>query len=926
MAIAEAIPAAPPTMALKPRQQAAFDAVRDCYRRGVRRQLVALPTGVGKCVTPDTLVWSTGLRRFGELWGEAAILGPEGPATVAGWYDDGERPGLRVTTAAGLTIDGTLNHRVRVRTNDGFEGWKRLRDLVPHAGQYLAVARGAAEFGNGHLAPDDAYLLGLFVADGCMVRSGATAHFQLDKHPAVIDAILPHVRRWKRLAGGGTDTLRVEHRSNEHASVHFTAAGLPAFLAEMGVGGDPAHTKRVPATVLRSDRPTVQWFLRGLFDGDGYCAPQVGYSTASAALADQVHQLLLGLGVLCGRALKHTSRRDAHVLSVWDPAAFAREVGFTTYGLTKDKAFGRLMGTARNSNADLVPGVGALLREAAQVVPSKHRRDDAWRHVDAYYSGEKLPSYATLRELVEGLPDDAPGLSELTGIVQRNYAYTEIMDIEPSTAHRIDCEVDFQHAFVGNGLVNHNTVLGAHIAKGFRRPLFLVPRQELIDQTVRTFERVAPGRRVGVLWQRRQEVDADIVVGMVQTAYARLDRLQPGHFDLIIVDEAHHAGARTWRDTLDHFETRLRLGLSATPERNDGTPLSNLFDAVAYRMTVAEAVDEGYLCRPVGLQVLTQVDISQVKVTAGDLNGKQLEEAIDLAARNELIARTYHQHAKGRRAIAFCAGVPHSQSLARVLTETGLRADWVSGDDPDRDAKIANLRAGGLDVLCNAMLLTEGFDDPSVSCILMARPTQSRPLYAQAVGRGLRLSPGKADCLIIDFVDNASRHSLATVWDWYGKRLKEHPGELVDLKSKADNREEQLKERAAEQMQFIFGCDLNVPVFVSKVDLLKPPPDLDLMAYGDRRWHYDPPTDKQLAALGRMGYDVETQDWTKGQASIAMGSAPASAKQLKLLLALGYDVLTQTWTRAQAAEVLDNAEDAEPDWTLVNTLQEGGRR
>lgn len=375
---------------------------------------------------------------------------------------------------------------------------------------------------------------------------------------------------------------------------------------------------------------------------------------------------------------------------------------------------------------------------------------------------------------------------------------------------------------------------------------------------------------------------------------------------------------------LDHLHPRLRLGLSATPERNDGTPLSNLFDEVVYQMTVAEAVNEGYLCRPVGLQVLTNVDISTVKVTAGDLNGKQLEEAIDILARNELIVRTWHQHAQGRRTIAFCAGVRHAQELAAVMVASGIRAEWVSGDDPDRATKIAELRRGQIDVLCNAMLLTEGFDDPSVSCILMARPTKSKPLYAQAVGRGLRLSPGKVDCLIVDFVDDFSRHSLATVWDWYGQRLREAPGKKIDLKARSEDKQMQLFEIAADRMREVLGCDLNLPVFARKVDLLQPPPDVSAMAYGDQRWHYDEPSEKQLAALERMGYDVEGQDWTKGQASIALGSAPATTSQSKLLLALGYDVLTQAWSRSQAAAVLDNVADKAPDWTLLDELRDGG--
>jgi hypothetical protein len=274
--------------------------------------------------------------------------------------------------------------------------------------------------------------------------------------------------------------------------------------------------------------------------------------------------------------------------------------------------------------------------------------------------------------------------------------------------------------------------------------------------------------------------------------------------------------------------------------------------------------------------------------------------------------------------------VEHGRQLAEAMQSKGIRAGHVWGNDPDRVSKIADLRAGRLDVLCNAMVLTEGFDDPAVDCILMARPTKSKPLYTQAVGRGLRLHPGKADCLIVDFVDNCSKHSLANVFDFYrGKpaRATEEPGEVVDLTAEptaADERADQAQ-RAVEAVKTLFNVQADFTAVVREIDLLKPAPEVQSWQYGDRRWHYDRATDAQLGALERLGYDVRDADWTKGQASQVLDTAPASTKQLKLLLAQGYDVLTREWSRKEASAALDQCQQQQPDWARLGRLK-GGRR
>lgn len=464
------------------------------------------------------------------------------------------------------------------------------------------------------------------------------------------------------------------------------------------------------------------------------------------------------------------------------------------------------------------------------------------------------------------------------------------------------------------------TVLAAHIAQQFNRVLFLVHRQELLQQAIKTFQRVTPDASVGWIWGDRTDIGARFVVGMIQTVHARLEKLPPDTFDLVIIDEAHHAAAKTWRRVADHFTPALRLGLSATPERKDGAPLSNLFDEIVYHLDIRTAIADGLLVRPKASQIITSQSLDNVRSLAGDFNEGDLQASVNTPRRNQIVLESYLGQAPGRKAVAFTAGVQHAKDLAELFCSAGVRAAWVAGDDDERDRKIHQLGTGELDVLMNAMILTEGFDEPSIGAVLMARPTKSRPLYAQMIGRGLRLHPGKDDCHILDFVDNAGRHNIVTAWDFFGRKGKPKAGEAID--PTAITPKEERIEAAIERYQEIFDIPANAQVLVREINLLMPPPEVPDLAYGIRAWHYEGATAKQLELLASCGYDVDNTDWTKGQAAATIGNLPASTKQLQLLLALGFDVLSTQWTRNQASVALDNAKASNigPDWKRSKRL------
>jgi superfamily II DNA or RNA helicase len=307
-----------------------------------------------------------------------------------------------------------------------------------------------------------------------------------------------------------------------------------------------------------------------------------------------------------------------------------------------------------------------------------------------------------------------------------------------------------------------------------KRMLVLAHREELLEQAAAKFAAAAPDLTVGIeQGSRRAPADARIVLASVPTvgreASDRLLRLPPDQFYLIVVDEAHHAVAATYRRVFEHFglfaegTKRLLVGFTATPRRGDKQTLGEIFEEIAYARSLPEMVREGYLCPVRGWRVHTSIDISDVRVRHGDFVESDLAQALDVPARNRLIVDSYERLAPGRRAIAFCVNVAHVRALAAAFAERGIAAAAVWGAMPaeDRRDTLRRFGDGEISVLTNCNVLTEGFDEPRVDCVLMARPTRSQLLYAQMVGRGTRLHQKKSDLVVIDIVDNSARHNLA---------------------------------------------------------------------------------------------------------------------------------------------------------------------
>lgn len=309
------------------------------------------------------------------------------------------------------------------------------------------------------------------------------------------------------------------------------------------------------------------------------------------------------------------------------------------------------------------------------------------------------------------------------------------------------------------------TIVFAKIAEDIVRDggrvLILAHRGELLEQAADKIK-----KSTGLLSAVEKAEDScvgswyRIVVGSVQTLYRekRLAQFDEDFFDAIIIDEAHHALSETYQRVLEHFPAARVLGVTATPDRGDKKKLGDYFNSIAYEYTLPKAIKEGYLCKIRAQTIPLSIDISGVGISGGDYKAGEVGTALDPYL--EQIAQEMTQYCHGRKTVVFLPLIVTSQRFCLLLKQAGFRAAEVNGESIDRAEKLRDFEAGKYDVLCNSMLLTEGWDCPSVDCIVILRPTKIRSLYCQMVGRGTRISPGKDHLLLLDFLWLVERHEL----------------------------------------------------------------------------------------------------------------------------------------------------------------------
>lgn len=305
--------------------------------------------------------------------------------------------------------------------------------------------------------------------------------------------------------------------------------------------------------------------------------------------------------------------------------------------------------------------------------------------------------------------------------------------------------------------------VAAECVRRGQRVLILAHRGELLDQAADKI-RKATGLICSV--EKAEQTSEGswymITVGSVQTLCRakRLSRFRPDHFGTIIIDEAHHAISDSYQVILSYFAGANVLGVTATPDRGDMKNLGQYFEALAYEYTLPKAIKQGFLSKIRAQTIPLKLDISEVGVSAGDFKAGDVGHALDPYL--EEIAQLMPQYCLGRKTVVFLPLVATSQKLTGIINSrrNGLTAREVNGNSEDRAETLRDFDEGKFNVLCNSMLLTEGWDCPSVDCIIVLKPTKSRSLYCQMVGRGTRLSPGKDHLLLLDFLWMTSRHSL----------------------------------------------------------------------------------------------------------------------------------------------------------------------
>lgn len=398
------------------------------------------------------------------------------------------------------------------------------------------------------------------------------------------------------------------------------------------------------------------------------------------------------------------------------------------------------------------------------------------------------------------------------------------------------------------------------------RVLILAHRGELLEQAE---DKIWKAARLKCATEKAEKTCIGswyrITVGSIQSLMRekRLNQFPKDYFDTIIIDEAHHCLSDSYQKVLVHFTQARVLGVTATPDRGDMRNLGEFFQSLAYEYTLPKAIREGYLSPIKAMTIPLKLDLSGVSIQSGDFKASEIGTALDPYLHQ--IADEMKKYCMDRKTVVFLPLVKTSQKFQGILNEKGFYAAEVNGDSKDRAEILADFDRGKYNVLCNSMLLTEGWDCPSVDCIVVLRPTKVRSLYSQMVGRGTRFYEGKDHLLLLDFLWHTERHELChpacliceneEVAKQMTKNLETSAGEAIDIeaaeKQAAEDvivqREEslakQLKEMRNRKKKLVDPLQFEMSIQAEDLSGYVP-------SFG---WEMAPPSDKQLKALEKMG-------------------------------------------------------------------------
>ena len=486
------------------------------------------------------------------------------------------------------------------------------------------------------------------------------------------------------------------------------------------------------------------------------------------------------------------------------------------------------------------------------------------------------------------------------------------------------------------------TIVFAKVAeecvKGGSRVLILAHRGELLDQAA---DKIGKSTGLGCATEKAEQTCIGswfrIVVGSVQSMMRekRLNQFPNNYFNTIIIDEAHHCISESYQKVLRHFPNAEVLGVTATPDRGDMQNLGTVFESLAYEYTLPRAIKEGYLSPIKAVTIPLKIDMSAVGVQAGDFKSGDIATALDPYL--ESIAEEMEKYCSDKKTVVFLPLVKTSQKFRDILNNHGFRAAEVNGDSKDRAEILEAFDKDQYNVLCNSMLLTEGWDCPSVDCIVVLRPTKVRSLYCQMVGRGTRLSPetNKDHLLLLDFLWHTERHELchpaslicesAEVAQKMTENMEKDAGCIMDIEEAERTASEdvvaQREEALAKQLSEMkrrkkkLVDPLQFEMSIQAEDLSGYVP-----AFG---WEMAPPSDKQKQTLEKLGILPDAIE-NAGKASKILDRLDkrrreglTTPKQIRFLESRGFQHVG-TWQFETAKNMIDRI--AGNGWRLPNGI------
>lgn len=455
------------------------------------------------------------------------------------------------------------------------------------------------------------------------------------------------------------------------------------------------------------------------------------------------------------------------------------------------------------------------------------------------------------------------------------------------------------------------------------RVLILAHRSELLDQAS---DKLTKATGIGTATEKAEKSCLDswfrVVVGSVQTLQRpkRLAQFSRDYFDTIVVDEAHHCISESYQRVLEHFGEAKVLGVTATPDRGDMRNLGSYFETLAYEYTLPKAIKSGYLSPIKALTIPLNLDLSTVSMQSGDFKASEIGTALDPYL--EQIADEMLRYCADKKTVVFLPLVRTSQKFKDILDAKGFKAAEVNGESKDRAEILEDFHNDKYNVLCNSMLLTEGWDEPSIDCIVVLRPTKIRSLYSQMVGRGTRLHPGKENLLLLDFLWHTERHELChpasliceneEVAKKMTENLEAQAGFEIDIqeaeeKAESDvvtQREEalakQLEEMRKRKRKLVDPLQFELSIQADDLSSYVP-------AFG---WEMSPPSEKQINALERLGILPDQID-NAGKASKILDRLSkrrdeglTTPKQIRFLEGKGFNHVG-TWQFEEARKMIN---------------------